>query len=229
MKPVLVSTWGPPQKYFNAFMDTAKRYGLDPQNADASTWAGTDWSNKEWYKKTEAQAKFVHDTRGQYDLYLFTDSYDCVFAAGWEEIVRKFQAYNSPIVCAAECYPWPKIEQASLYPPTSHRTKYLNAGCWIAEPDAAEALLDDMAKIAALREQCDQGILVDAFLSKRHPIVLDASCSICFCCNVNSLEFLDCTGARPKTKDTLEEPCLFHGNGNSPLAGIVACLDGTPE
>lgn len=228
MRPVLVSTWSEPQKYFDAFMETSRRYGLQPQNADSATWAGTDWSNKEWFRKTEAQSKFVRDTRGQFDVYLFTDSFDVAFACGWDEILRKFQAYNSPIVCAAECYPWPRVEQATLYPPTPHRAKYLNAGCWIGTAEAAESLLADIEQIAAKREQCDQGILVDAFLSKRHPIVLDTACSICFCCNLDSLNYLDLTGSRPKTKDTGEEPCIFHANGGSPLTGVIACL-GSPR
>jgi hypothetical protein len=224
MRPCHVTTWGKPAKYFDAFMRSTFRNGLHPQNADAEIWPGTSWENIEWFRKTKAQANFVRENRGKYDVYLFTDSYDIICATGWEEILRKFEAYKSPIVFGAESYPWPKTEQAPLYPETPHRAKYLNAGLWIGTADAAEHFLNDIEQISAKREQCDQGICVDAFLSKRHPIVLDTSCSILFCTNVNSLDFLDVSGVRPKTTDTGEEPCFCHGNGNSSLQSILECL-----
>ncbi len=231
MKPVCVSTWSlPGQKFFDAFLITAARNGIDPQNADPNFWAGTSWQDKEWFRKSEAQAKFVRDTMDRYTHFLFCDSYDILFAAGWDEIMMKFERLNSPIVFGAESYPWPKTEQAVLYPPTEHRCKYLNAGFWMGTAQAALAFLEDIEKVAAKREQCDQGIAVDAFLSKRHPIVLDTACSLLFCCNINSLDFLELTpGKRPMTRDTMEQPCLFHGNGNSPLMPILQCLDSIPK
>ena len=225
MRPCLVSTWGPtPKKYFLAFLETAKKHGLEPHNADSEDWPGADWTTIPWYRKSEAQYRFVRDTQGQFDLYMFTDSFDVVFASGWDEIISKFQKLNSPIVFASECYPWPKTEQGPLYPETQHRCKYLNGGCWIAEPVAALKMLEDVAAIAAKREQCDQGIMVDMFLSKRHPIELDRTCSIAFCCNMDSLSYLKPDGNRMVTTDTSEQPCLFHGNGASDLRGICAVI-----
>lgn len=230
MSPVCVSTWSlPGQKFFDAFLATAKRNGIEPQNADQNFWPGTDWSNKEWFRKSEAQARFVRGNMDRYTHFMFTDSYDIVFAAGWDEIMSKYDRLHSPIVFGAESYPWPKTEQAQLYPVSEHRCRYLNAGFWIGEAKAALAFLEDIEKVAAKREQCDQGISVDAFLSKSHPITLDTACSLLFCCNVDSLDYLDLPqGHRPITKDTFEEPCVFHGNGNSPLAGVIACLDSCP-
>lgn len=220
-----VSTWGDSRKFFGAFMETARRNGLNPINADPNNWPGTSWENIEWFRKSEAQARFVRENWNTYTHFMFTDSYDVVFGAGEWEILDKFKALKSPIVFAAECCPWPKKEQAVLYPPTDHRCKYLNAGFWMATAEAALPFVDDLAAIASKREQCDQGIVVDMFLSGRHPIKLDTACSIAFCCNLNSLDFLDLSGMRPKTTDTNQEPCLFHGNGNSPLGAVIACLD----
>ena len=222
MRAVLASTWGPThKKYLGAFLDTAKRNGLDPQNFDATDWeGGGDWTKIPWYRKSEGQARFVRDTRGQYDVYLFTDSMDVVFAAGWEEILRKFSALDSPIVCAAESYPWPDINQAGLYPATHHRCRYLNAGMWIAVAEAAEMFANDLSGIAARREKCDQQISVDLFLGKKHPIKLDTACSLMFCLNLDSPSYLDMSGARPRTTDTGEEPVMFHANGNSNLIPI---------
>jgi len=222
MKPVLVSTWGPtPKKHLGAFLHTAKLHGLDPQNFDPTDWEGADWTTIPWYKKSEGQARFVREHANEFTHFLFTDSYDIVFAAGWGEILAKYAAFNSPIVCAAECYPWPKTEQASLYPQTIHRCKYLNAGGWIGETQAALAMLEDVAATAAKREQCDQGILVDLFLSKKHPIELDRKCSIFYCMNMGSDQNLSYNQCRAQACDTSEYPIIFHGNGASPLERIA--------
>jgi endogenous inhibitor of DNA gyrase (YacG/DUF329 family) len=224
MNPVLVSTWGPtPKKYLLAFFDTCKRNGLEPQNFDHTDWeGGGDWRQIPWYKKSEGQARFVRENKDKYSHFVFTDSYDVVFGTGMDEIMRKFERLNSPIVCAAECYCWPDINQAGLYPPCPDRCRYLNAGMWIATSEAAVPFTEELAATAAKREKDDQQILVDMFLSKRHPIALDTTCSICFCCNINSLDFLDMSGPRPRTTDTGQEPCLYHGNGASDLRGICA-------
>lgn len=222
MKACHVSTWADRRKYLDHFLKSAHRNGLEPQNADPEVWPGTDWRDIPWHRKTRAQYEFVKANDA--DIYLFTDSFDVICAAGWDEILAKFEAYDSPIVFGAESYPWPKPEQASLYPATEHRCKYLNAGFWCATADAAEAFLADIAAIAEKREQCDQGICVDAFLQQRHPIKLDTKCSLLFCLNVNSPEFLDLSGTRPMTKDTGEQPCFCHGNGNASLQGVIDCL-----
>lgn len=222
MKPVLVSTWGPtPKKYLGAFLDTAKRQGLDPQNFDDTDWPGADWTTIPWYRKSEGQARFVLENASKYSHFIFTDSYDVVFAAGMDEIMRKFASFHSPIVFAAECYCWPTLEQAAQYPPTIHRCKYLNAGMWIATTEAAIPFTEELASIASKREKDDQQIVVDMFLSKRHPIVLDHTCSLCFCMNIDSPSFLDLSGDRPITTDTGERPCLFHANGASPLLPVI--------
>lgn len=227
MKPVLVSTWGPtPKKYLFAFFDTAKRNGLEPQNFDDTDWPGHDWTTIPWYRKSEGQARFVRENADKYTHFIFTDSYDVVFAAGMDEIMEKFQKLNSPIVFAAECYCWPNLEQAALYPPTPHRCKYLNAGMWIATTEAALPFTEELAAIASKREKDDQQIVVDMFLSKRHPIVLDHTCSLCFCCNMDSLSYLEPhhVEMRMMTTDTRERPCLFHGNGASDLRGICSVI-----
>lgn len=225
MKPVLASTWGPThKKYLSAFLDTCKRNGLEPQNFDPTDWPGRDWTEIPWYRKSEGQARFVSENADKYDVFMFTDSYDVVFAAGWDEILAKFAAFNSPIVFGSECYCWPDQTQIPLYPRTPHRCKYLNAGFWMATTEAAEMFTRDLAEIAARREKCDQGIVTDMFLSKKHPIALDNTCSLLFCCNMDSLSYLDLSGPRPKARDTGETPCLFHGNGASPLFDIIRTI-----
>lgn len=224
MKPAAVSTWFKPVKYFPDFERTARQHGIEVHNADDSDWGGLDWREIQWWKKIESQQRFVL-AHPEFSHFMFTDSLDVVFAAGWDEITAKYLAYNSPIVFGTECYCWPKQEQAVLYPETPFRSKYLNAGFWMAEREAAIPFLAEAAKRAATHTQCDSGIFVDLFLSKQFPIKLDNSCSLLFCCNMNSLDFLerDALG-RPTTKDTRQQPCLFHGNGASPLNKVIEML-----
>ncbi len=224
MNPVLVSTWGQPKKYFRSFLMSAELNDIDPQNADPDDWPGADWTEIPWHKKSEAQARFVRENVDKFSHFMFTDSYDIVFAAGWDEILRKFEALNSPIVFGAECYCWPPSIKASRYPETPHRCKYINAGMWIARADVALQFTTDLAARAAQRVLCDQGNVAEMFLSKQYPMVLDTTCSLLFCCNMDSLSHLDLSGVRPKTKDTGEEPVVFHGNGASRLDDIINCL-----
>lgn len=224
MKPVCVSTWGPPQKYFTAFLESARRHGIEPQNADPTQWPGTDWQTIEWWRKSAAQARFVREHSDQFDTFLFCDSYDIIFAAGWDEILAKFKALNAPIVFAAECYPWPKPEQAPLYPETPLRCRYLNAGFWMGETAAVLKLVETLEQKAARQEQCDQGIVVDMFLSREHGIDLDRKCSLCHCCNLDSMSFLTFDGARIRNIETGEVPCLFHGNGGADMRPIAQWL-----
>lgn len=224
-RPVAVSTWGPPQKDFASFLATAKKHDIEPQNADPETWPGAMWNEREWFRKSQAQARFVQEHANEFTHILFCDSYDVIFATGWNEILRKFEALDSPIVFGTECNPWPDPAQASLYPETPHRCRFLNAGFWIASAEAAIPFTQALAEIAGRREKCDQGIVVDMFLSGKWPIKLDTACSLCFCMNLDSPNFLDVSGPRPITTDTKEQPCMFHGNGGSSLASVIACLN----
>lgn len=224
MKLAHVSTWGKPAKHFDAFMLSAHRVGLRPQNADPEIWPGDDWQTIEWFRKTRAQYKFVQAHRHEYTHFMFTDAYDIICAGGPKEIEGKFGDINAPIVFGAESYPWPNEGQAQLYPFTGDRCRFLNAGFWIGETEPALAFLEDISKIAEKREQCDQGICVDAFLQKRHQMALDTKCRFLFCMNNGSAEFLECKDGRPFAKDTGEYPAFFHGNGNADLTPVLKCL-----
>jgi len=223
IKPVAVSNWYRPTKFFDAFLSTSRKNGIDVQNADPSDWGGYDWTKIEWWRKTKAQHKYLVD-HPEYTHFMFTDSYDIVFAAGWEEIVDKYLKYNSPIVFGTESNCWPKQENASRYPQTMHRSKYLNAGFWMGERAASIPFMEEAARRAEKKEQCDSGIFVDLFLSGQYPIVLDTACRLLFCMNMDSPSFLECENGRPITKDTGQKPCIFHGNGASDLTSVIQCL-----
>jgi hypothetical protein len=218
MNPALVSTWGTPKKFLDVFLKSAKIHGLHPHNSDPGDWPSRD----DWWRKNLAQARFVSDHASEYTHFMFTDSLDVVFAAGWDEIIPKFEKLNSPIVFASECYCWPDTGQANLYPEVPHRCRFLNAGFWMATSEAALSFTKELSNIAKGGPKCDQGIVVDMFLSKKYPIVLDTACSICFCMNMNSPEYLNMDGPRPITTDTKEQPCMFHGNSGVSIHSIIA-------
>lgn len=231
--PVCVSTWPETggHKYFASFLETARRHGIEPVNADGATWAGDSWQTKEWFRKSMAQARFVRENAERYTHFLFCDAHDVLFAAGWDEILPKYEALalGLPVVFAAECYPWPKPEQAPLYEERNAecgarselRCKYLNAGFWMAETGAALKLAETLENRALKREQCDQGIAVDMYLSGAHPIRLDHTCALCHCCNLDSLSFLELKDGRWRNTETGEFPCTFHGNANADMMGIL--------
>lgn len=222
----VASTWhGEGNKYWRAFQDTAKRQGIEVHNFDPEKWPGEDWRTIEWWRKSAGQARFVDDHAGDYDYFIFLDSHDIVWAAGIQEILEKYLRLNSPIVFATESCCWPDHALAARYPETQHRCKFLNAGLWMASTKAALPFTHELAELAAKKDRCDQGIVTDMFLSGKHPIKLDTACSICFCCNLDSENYLDFSEARIKTTDTGERPCLFHGNGGSNLSRIIAHIN----
>lgn len=221
MNPVCVSTWSDERKHFKSFMATAKRYGIDPQNADPKKWPGTTWDTVEWFRKSEAQVKFIREHASEYTHFMFTDSYDIVFSAGWEEIMAKFLEYGSPIVFGSECYPWPYVDRKEEFPKTTFRCRYLNAGFWMGESQAVLAFADELAREAAKRERCDQGIAVDLFLSGKYPIKLDNDCRLLHCCNMDSLNYLEFVDGRIVNTETHKNPCVFHGNGNADLSKVI--------
>jgi len=218
IKPALVSTWGSQKKFAKWFLESAARHGLEPHNSDPGDWP----AHAEWWRKSMSQFNFVREHANDYTHFLFTDSSDIIFAAGWDEIMPKFERLNSPIVFGAECYCWPDMAKTSEYPTNPHRCRFLNGGMWMATTEAAVGFVGDLAQLALRKDRCDQGMATDMFLSKKYPIVLDSSCSLLFCMNADSPEFLDMSGPRPKTKDTNEEPCLFHGNSGVRLQEVIA-------
>lgn len=227
MNPVCVSTWHlDGAKHFAAFMATAKRNGIDPQNADSSRWEGRDWKEIPWHKKTDAYLKFAKEHRSDFSHFMFVDSYDILFAAGWWEIMQKYEKAGASLVIGAECYCWPNLDLAGQYPETPHRCKYLNAGFWMGTSSTAIWFLEECVR-RRKPGQDDQSLMVDVFLhANTSPglIALDTACSLLFCCNMNSLDFLELKDGRPTCKDTGEKPCLFHGNGSSPLNVVAGML-----
>lgn len=229
MNPVCVSTWVEGGcKYFDSFIKTCEKHSINPKNADETVWPPSTVPairDLEWFRKSMAQAQFVRDHEKEYSHFMFVDAYDVVFAAGWPEIMEKFQSYNTPILFGAECCCWPPDpELCARYPQTNRRCKYLNAGFWMGETWAIAPLVEELDMLSMKKEKCDQAILRDLFLSGRHPAKLDTECKILMCCNLDSHDFIEMKLGRWTNTETGQSPCLFHGNGASDLSRLIPAL-----
>lgn len=67
------------------------------------------------------------------EIIFFTDATDTVFIAYEEEILRKFNSFNSPLVFSAEINCWPDRALEAGYPSPQVRFKYLNSGGFIGK------------------------------------------------------------------------------------------------
>jgi len=72
------------------------------------------------------------------DIILFTDAYDVAYFGTFDEIIKRYKQFNSPIVfgCESECHPDP--DRASKYPSynMTHEFPFLNSGLFIGSVDA---------------------------------------------------------------------------------------------
>jgi hypothetical protein len=97
----------------------------------------------------------LNDCKEQ-DLVVVTDSYDLVFQAGPERIVRDFTSYGKLIVFSSEISDgWPyenKILPETPYP----LYRSLNAGLWVARVGVAKKIIDE-----AWKENICWGSIVD--------------------------------------------------------------------
>jgi hypothetical protein len=65
------------------------------------------------------------------EIVFFTDAYDTIFLANQDEILEKFNAFNSPLVFSAEVNCWPSNDLIPHYPVSNSCFKYLNSGGFI--------------------------------------------------------------------------------------------------
>lgn len=205
MNPVCVSSWSGDRKFLRWFLASASKHEIEVINGDDTSWSG-------WHCKSIFQYNFIKKHKKDYTHFLFVDSYDSLFCAGWGEILWKYLKINKPIVFAAEPYCWPNIHQIPAYPSTNHRCRYLNAGMWIGEAEAAMELMEWIIPKARNAEKCDQGLSVDAFLTGKFPMTLDYKGELCHCLCLDGKQFLKYDEGRMVNIHSGVRPVLLHGN-----------------
>ncbi|XP_077998009.1 procollagen-lysine,2-oxoglutarate 5-dioxygenase 1-like [Glandiceps talaboti] len=64
-------------------------------------------------------------------IVMFTDSYDVVFTAGPDEILKRFREMDTRVVFSSEIYLWPDTSLQDQYPKVEKGMPYLNSGMFI--------------------------------------------------------------------------------------------------
>lgn len=123
------------------------------------------WENKG--KNFGFKLKTFHEylkTSNPDDIVVFIDLFDVLFYGNKEEIISRYNKFNSKAVFSSEyfCHPFPKL--AKEYPPTDSQYKYLNSGTFMGQ---AGYLLKMMNKYPYTVEDDDQGYWTRIFLSEK--------------------------------------------------------------
>ncbi|CAB3225284.1 unnamed protein product [Arctia plantaginis] len=213
---------------FERFMRSAKIYGIDVEVlGKTAVWAGGDMNFPGGGQKInllKEKLNEIAETSSPETIVLFTDSYDVLFLAGVEEIVKRFQAFpNTRVLFSAEQFCWPDAKLAGLYPKIEVSSPYLNSGGFIGYLTQLQAILN--FKTVSDKED-DQLYYTKIYLDKSLRETLKISL------DHNSAIFQNLNGAlsdvqlKTNTTETYpyienvvtkQRPLIVHGNGPSKL------------
>ncbi|GFQ84648.1 multifunctional procollagen lysine hydroxylase and glycosyltransferase LH3, partial [Trichonephila clavata] len=141
---------------FKRFMRSARVYGLNVEVL------GMD---EEW--------------KGEDLIIMFVDSYDVIFMAGPEEILKRFHKTKSKVLFSAEGYCWPDGSLADKYPKVEKGKRFLNSGGFMGY---APYIYEIVTSSPLKDEEDDQlfytKIYLDEDLRKKWSIKLDHKAEI---------------------------------------------------
>jgi hypothetical protein len=196
-----------PERGFTQYLASCIRHGIIPRVLGmGQKWEG--WSHKIRLVREQL------DRLNNDDLVVVTDSYDLVFQAGVDDLVRNFALYNKPIVFSSERgegYPNPIVHET---PSPLYRA--LNGGFWMAYADAAKEMIDE-AWNSDLDDGAkdDQGTLQVWFSNNPDKAEIDYLNIIISSTHVwnikDEIEYYD---GMTYNKLTQTFPCVFHGLGS---------------
>ncbi len=95
-------------------------------------------------------------------IVMFTDSYDVVFCASPQEILKKFRSFQSELVFSTEKTCWPDESIMDQYPQVDTEYKYLNSGGFIGYANRILEIIDTEISI----EEDDQLFYSKIFLDR---------------------------------------------------------------
>ena len=95
-------------------------------------------------------------------IVMFTDSYDVVFCASPQEILKKFRSFQSELVFSTEKTCWPDESIVDQYPKVDTDYKYLNSGGFIGYANRILEIIDTEISI----EDDDQLFYSKIFLDR---------------------------------------------------------------
>lgn len=190
-----------------------------------SEWKGGNMAGQGGGFKINLLRQAIETLKSQKDtIVLFTDSYDVIFTARLENIVRKFKDSGARILFSAEKYCWPDEDLAKSYPPVALEAyKYLNSGAFIGY---APQVYDLITVEPVGDTDDDQRYYTKQFLNakirEKLRIQLDSQSKL----------FQNLNGAKNDIKldvdlesnqgvlqniKFLTYPCIIHGNGPSKI------------
>ncbi|KAM4605913.1 procollagen-lysine,2-oxoglutarate 5-dioxygenase 2 isoform 2-T2 [Polymixia lowei] len=200
----------------NYFNYTVKVLGM------GSEWRGGDVGRSiGGGQKVRLLKEAMEDLADQDDLVVLSvDSYDLIFAAGPEEILRKFQQANHKVLFAAEGLIWPDKKLAEKYPLVRSGKRFLNSGGIIGY---APYINKVVAQWNLHDNDDDQLFYTKIYLDPLQRdilnMTLDHKCQIFQNLNGAVDEVLLKFGTGVRVRNTVYDslPAVVHGNGNAKI------------
>ncbi len=157
------------------------------------------------------------------DIILFVDGYDTLFTPGKQDLIKKFKAFDKPLVISAEnhCSHHSICTEAiASYPrsPVDTPFKYVNSGTYIGYASAVYTMLDEVLKDYPTEEH-DQWMLHDYFIKHPERATLDYQqviFSLLYGTDFKDYVY-DTKQGRLINLLTQSQPIILHGNGGPGL------------
>ena len=160
MKVVCIATER--NTFLNDWENSARQWNYDYEILGL----GVEWKG---FSTKQTLLLNYFDELDSHEIVCVVDSYDLIFVGPGEEIIKKYQKFNTPIVvggedvCILNCHP-------HTCPVNNKDYKYVNGGCVIGNVEALIELYtyalknsphDDQIGIAKYMEECCNKVFVD--------------------------------------------------------------------
>jgi hypothetical protein len=167
-------------------------------------------------------------------LVMFLDAFDTLLLPCGSRLIADFLAFGTPIVFGAEIGCWPDRHLRSRYPPSPTRAqrpgdariavlrppppfsspfRFLNSGAFVGY---AGAIREALEELDSRPDDDDQRLFTRYFLDHPERVSLDSGAVIfqnLFGVGPGDLVVERADPVRVKSRITLSEPCVLHGNG----------------
>lgn len=170
-----ISTWDCVPDTVKLYFESASRMGIKPTLFKFKKWKG-------WYEsKVVELLAAIRQLPQEAEYILYTDVRDALFVSPLDHICDIFNGFACPVVIAAETFCWPCRDPRwidRIPKPSSWGNNYPQAGAWMGERSALEALMASFRPTNPFPND-DQYCWQLASLENRD-IVLDSDCHL-FC------------------------------------------------
>jgi hypothetical protein len=231
--PTVIAYATEKQAYFNLFMESCQRFGIDPVILGwEERWEGT-------CKKLISICDYIKDLPAD-EMVLSVDPFDVIFLAGMKEIEDKFRKLDTPFLCGAlklrsfnaRIYKYEFNRTSLPAPENPGGYNFLNAGTWISTAGYASNLLSKMLEFDQLKAcDIDQEVLTAQYVTDRTVLDIDWKCQLFqnilfsnFVTRRPNLEDIRFSGGRIINRTTDSTPSLLHASGNVVMRNIARSL-----